>query len=305
MAHYGLATVKVGGHPAPAVCAGERVLPLAQAAPVRGLAGHPVPSTTRAALADWDRWCDVAEAAAQAGTGEHWMAADTVEFCPAITDPPNIYCAGANYHDHVREMSGQAPGAGGRPFHFVAAMSALNGHDRPVTRPAGCEQLDWEVELAVLIGRPAYRVDAGHALAAVAGYTVANDLSLRDFAQRTDVPFFPDWLLSKCYAECLPLGPAIVPARDIPDPMNLGLTLTVNGEPRQASNTKEMIFSVAQQIEYLSHAVPLRPGDVILTGTPAGTAARWGTYLEPGDVVVADIEKVGSLRNHIVAAAGA
>lgn len=304
MALFGLATVTLGGRPTLAVWAGDRLLPLAQAAEARGMVRPSVPSTARAALADWHRWCDVAQAAAEAGTRDDWIAADTVEFCPAITDPPNIYCAGANYYDHVREMSGQAPGADGNPFHFVAARAALNGHNRPVTRPAGCEQLDWEVELAVLIGQSAYRVDADQAFAAVAGYTVANDLSLRDFARRADVPFFPDWLMSKCYAQCLPLGPAIVPARAIPDPMNLGLTLTVNGETRQASNTKEMIFSVARQIEYLSHVLPLQPGDVILTGTPAGTAARWGTYLEPGDVVVADVEMVGSLRNHVVAPAG-
>jgi 2-keto-4-pentenoate hydratase/2-oxohepta-3-ene-1,7-dioic acid hydratase in catechol pathway len=306
MTRSGLATVMLGGHLTLAVWVGGRLRALAEAASELGLAADSVPSTMRAALADWDRWCDVAaEAAAGAASREGWVDEETVEFCPAITDPPNVYCAGANYHDHVQEMGGKAPAAGGRPFHFVAATSALNGHGQPVTRPADCGQLDWEVELAVLIGQPAYRVDADQALAVVAGYTVANDLSLRDFARRTDVPFYPDWLLSKCYAGCLPLGPAIVPARDIPDPMNLGLTLSVNGETRQASNTKEMIFSIAQQIEYLSHVLPLRPGDVILTGTPAGTAARGGTYLEPGDIVVADVEMVGSLRNHVVAPAGA
>ncbi|HEY6497756.1 MAG TPA: fumarylacetoacetate hydrolase family protein [Trebonia sp.] len=302
MPRFGVTTVLFEGRPALAVLSAGRVLPLSRAAQAGGLAASSVPATMRAALTEWDRWCDLAGAAAADTERDGWADAGSVEFCPAITDPPNVYCAGANYYDHVREMGAAAPdAAAGRPFHFIASTGALNGHGRPVTRPAGCEQFDWEVELALVIGRPASRVPADRAMSVIAGYTVANDLSLRDFARRSDTPFYPDWISSKCYAGCLPLGPAIIPASQVADPMNLTLSLSVNGELRQSSNTKEMIYSIARQIEFLSHVMPLQPGDVIATGTPAGTAARWGRYLAPGDVVEAEVEQLGTLVNRVAA----
>jgi 2-keto-4-pentenoate hydratase/2-oxohepta-3-ene-1,7-dioic acid hydratase in catechol pathway len=161
------------------------------------------------------------------------------------------------------------------------------------------------VELAVVIGRDAEGIAAADADRVIAGYSVANDVSLRDFARRDDYPFFPDWLRSKSYAGCLPLGPVVVPASLVPDPMDLSVSLTVNGVQRQASRSKQMIFSIAEQIEYLSHIVPLRPGDVILTGTPAGTGAAWGSYLSPGDVMVAEIEHLGRLETEVLAIAAA
>lgn len=310
MAQFGIATIAAGNEETLAILSGGRVLPLARAAADAGIAGAAVPYSMRAALADWDRWCGLAEttaeAAAESATGqlaaEGWADAAMTEFRPAITDPPNVYCAGANYYDHVREMGAAPPDPSqGKPFHFIASTSVLNGHNQPVTRPDGCEQFDWEVELAVIIGTPAFQIPAAEAMSVIAGYAVSNDLSLRDFARRGDVPFYPDWITSKCYAGCLPLGPAIVPAGRVPDPMNLQLALRVNGETRQSSNTKEMIYSITRQIEFLSHVLPLRPGDVILTGTPAGTAAHWNRYLQPGDVLEAEIELLGTLTTHVTA----
>jgi 2-keto-4-pentenoate hydratase/2-oxohepta-3-ene-1,7-dioic acid hydratase in catechol pathway len=302
MPQFGLTTVRFGEGEALAVLSAGRVLPLSRAASAAGLPASSVPATMRAALTEWGRWCDLAAAAAAEPGRDGWADADSVEFCPAITDPPNVYCAGANYHDHVREMGAAAPDAGrGQPFHFLASTASLNGHGRPVTRPAGCTQFDWEVELALVIGRRAEHVPAEAAMSVIAGYTVANDLSLRDLARRDDTPFYPDWISSKCYAGCLPLGPAIVPASQVADPMNLSLSLTVNGETRQSSSTSEMIYSIARQIEFLSHVMPLLPGDVIATGTPAGTAAKWGRYLQPGNAVVAEIEQVGRLATRVVA----
>jgi 2-keto-4-pentenoate hydratase/2-oxohepta-3-ene-1,7-dioic acid hydratase in catechol pathway len=302
MAQFGLTTVLLEERPTLAVWSDGQVLPLSQAASARDLPVSSVPNTMRAALPEWDRWCDLAELAAAETGRQGWADAASVEFCPVITDPPNVYCAGANYYDHVREMGSAAPDPShGQPFHFIASTSALNGHNRPVARPRNCEKFDWEVELALIIGSRADHVPADQAMGVIAGYTVANDLSLRDFARREDIPFYPDWVLSKCYAGCLPLGPAVIPARQITDPMNLRVSLSVNGETKQSSNTKEMIFSITRQIEFLSHVMPLQPGDVILTGTPAGTAASWGRYLVPGDVVVAEIELLGSLTNHVIA----
>lgn len=301
MAQFGMTTVTAGNKEALAVWSGGQVLPLARAAADAGLA-ESVPDSMRAALQDWDRWCEVAAAAAARPSRDGWADAATTKFRPAITDPPNVYCAGANYYDHIREMNAAPPDPSrGRPYHFIASTSVLNGHNQLVTRPAGCEEFDWEVELAVIIGAPAFGVPASEALSVVAGYTVANDLSLRDFARRDDIPFYPDWMLSKCYAGCMPLGPAIIPARQVPDPMNLQLSLRVNGETRQSSNTKEMIYSIARQIEFLSHVLPLRPGDVILTGTPSGTGGHWNRYLQPGDLVEAEIELIGTLATRVAA----
>jgi 2-keto-4-pentenoate hydratase/2-oxohepta-3-ene-1,7-dioic acid hydratase in catechol pathway len=304
----GLATVRTDGGQALAVWADGFVLALAEAARRCGVASPP-PDSLRAALPDWDRWCGVVRRVTAAGRGEGrpadsgWQDEAEVTFLPSVTDPPTVYCAAANYHDHLREMRGKDAQPGKSPMYFVAPPASLGGHRQEVIRPAGCERLDWEVELAVIIGQDAKDVTAAGADRVIAGYSVANDVSLRDFARREDYPFFPDWLRSKSYAGCLPLGPAVVPASLVPDPMNLALSLTVNGARRQASNTKNMIFSIAEQIEYLSHIAPLRPGDIILTGTPAGTASAWGSYLSPGDVMVAEIECLGRLETQVRASA--
>jgi 2,4-diketo-3-deoxy-L-fuconate hydrolase len=298
----GLATVTADGGQALAVWADGFVLPLAKAARRCGVTAAP-PASLRAALSDWDRWCGVvrqvtADGGPVDGDGG-WQDETEVTFLPAVTDPPTVYCAAANYHDHLREMRGAGAQAAESPMYFVAPPASLGGHRQGVVRPAGCSRLDWEVELAVIIGRDAEDVAAADADRVIAGYSVANDVSLRDFARRADYPFFPDWLRSKSYAGCLPLGPVVVPASLVPDPMDLALSLTVNGARRQASSSKNMIFSIAEQIEYLSHIVPLRPCDVILTGTPAGTGAAWGSYLSPGDVMVAEIECLGRLETEV------
>jgi 2-keto-4-pentenoate hydratase/2-oxohepta-3-ene-1,7-dioic acid hydratase in catechol pathway len=304
----GLATVQAKGGQALAVWAGGFVLPLAEAARRCGVTAA-TPASVGQALPDWDRWCGVVrEAAAEAGPGESgppgsgWQDEGEVTFLPSVTDPPTVYCAAANYHDHANEMRAGQDGPGARdPMFFVGTAASLGGHRQDVVRPAGCERLDWEVELAVVIGQEAKDVHAADAGEVIAGYSVANDISLRDFSRRDDYPFFPDWLRSKSYAGCLPLGPAVVPAAFVPDPMRLDLSLTVNGEQRQASSTTNMIFSVAEQVEYLSHIAPLRAGDVILTGTPAGTGRAWATYLSPGDVMVAEVQGLGRLETRVQA----
>jgi 2-keto-4-pentenoate hydratase/2-oxohepta-3-ene-1,7-dioic acid hydratase in catechol pathway len=302
----GLATVHANSGQALAVWADGFVLPMAEAARRCGVTAAP-PASLRGALSDWDRWCDVVQqVTADGGPADGgWQDETEVTFLPSVTDPPTVYCAAANYHDHLREMRGEGAQAGQSPMYFVAPPAALGGHRQGVVRPAGCARLDWEVELAVVIGQDAEGVDAADADRVIAGYSVANDVSLRDFARRDDYPFFPDWLRSKSYAGCLPLGPVVVPASLVPDPMDVSVSLTVNGAQRQASSSKHMIFSIAEQIEYLSHIVPLRAGDVILTGTPAGTGAAWGSYLSPGDVMVAEIEHLGRLETEVLAIAAA
>ncbi|MDX6356915.1 MAG: hypothetical protein QOF98_3818 [Streptomyces sp.] len=303
----GLATIRLGGAPVPAVLADGFVLPLAAAARRVG-AGGTVPASVREALADWDRWSSVVrQVADQVAAGDvggpDWLAEADVAFLPALADPPTVYCAAANYQDHAQEMRAKVDRKAESPLFFLVPPASLAGHRQEVVRPEGVERLDWEVELAVVIGREAYQVNAADAETVIAGYTVANDLSLRDFARRDDTPFFPDWLAMKSYTGCMPLGPAIVPAAFVPDPMNLDLSLSVNGEQRQGSNTKNMIFSIAEQIAYLSRIVALQPGDLVLTGTPAGTGNAWDLYLSPDDVVVAEVEGLGRLETRIAAAA--
>jgi 2-keto-4-pentenoate hydratase/2-oxohepta-3-ene-1,7-dioic acid hydratase in catechol pathway len=304
---FGVATVRMPGLEGaasaagvPAIVVGDSVITLA--ALFAGSGAPDVPSSVRELLlAPGDWWARLADVDAEADRGPEWSRAEDATFLAPLPDPGAIYCAGANYRDHIEEMTGEPPDPGYViPYHFLAPAGALGGHRDEVRRPQGCAQLDWEVELAAVIGTRASGVDAESALDCVAGYTVANDFSLRDFALRTDVPLGVDWLRSKCYSGCLPMGPAIVPSRFIPDPQQLALTLSVNGTVMQDSSTALMLFSLAEQIVALSHIVPLLPGDIICTGTPAGVGFARNQFLEPGDVTVAEIEHLGRLESRIV-----
>ncbi|MGD0701302.1 MAG: fumarylacetoacetate hydrolase family protein [Trebonia sp.] len=265
--------------------------------PLSRLLSEPAPAEVLSLLPAWDDWIDNVAAAISGYDGPALTEEDAV-FLPPVTHRPTVYCAGANYTDHLAEMGGETAPA--EPFHFLIPPAALSGHRSVAVRPAKMERLDWEVELAAVIGRRADAVTEQDALDYVAGYTVANDLSCRD-ARAMSVPVFGiNWLLSKGWRGLKPLGPALVPARFVPSPDALKLRLSVNGEERQNSSTGRMIFSLPRQIAALSTLVPLEPGDLILTGTPAGTAAAHGNrYLVPGDHVVAEIEGVGSLATYI------
>jgi 2-keto-4-pentenoate hydratase/2-oxohepta-3-ene-1,7-dioic acid hydratase in catechol pathway len=223
--------------------------------------------------------------------------------------PSAIYCAGANYADHVAEMNkahGRPPEPdphtlGLQSWHFIKASRSLANPGATVKISDYSQKMDWEVELAAVIGRPAKHVPQEKALAYVAGYTVANDLSARDRGRRPHVPdtspFKADWVSHKSFDGSCPLGPWIVPARDIPDPQNLGLKLWVNDVLKQDSNTGKMIFNLAEQIAHLSSRLTLHPGDLILTGTPAGVGVGRGEFLKAGDTVKIWIERIGEISN--------
>lgn len=229
-----------------------------------------------------------------------------VELLAPLPAPRNIYFAGANYKDHVAEMKrrlglplDEDPKAGGQSpwFSTKATGSTVVGPGARVERPRGTRMLDWELELAVVIGRRCKDVPVERALDVVAGYTVANDLSARDHIAREgvpdDSPFRWDWIGQKTFDGSCPLGPAITPAAFIPDPHKLQMRLWVNGELMQDSNTGQMIYDVREQIAHLSSCVTLLPGDVILTGTPAGVGMARNRFLQPGDVVRQWIESIG------------
>lgn len=261
----------------------------------------PTPTSVRETLTDWDTWCDLVESSELTGELAEASVPDTeVSFRPPVPDPPTIYGAGANYYDHAEEMGTRLPSKRDMTtFHFLISPAALTGHRCAVRRPAGCDRLDWEVELAVVIGRDASNINPAQAADHIAGYTVANDLSARDYIT-TNAGLGIDWLRHKSFAALTPTGPVIVPRRYMPDTTSLALALTVNGETRQRSTTSQMIFSVAEQIAALSRIAPLKAGDMVLTGTPAGTAGAHGHhYLQPGDVVVAEVEGLGRLQNDI------
>ena len=232
-----------------------------------------------------------------------------VKLLAPVLWPSAIYCAGANYADHVAEMNK----AHGRPpepdphtlglesWHFIKASRSVANPGATIKISDYSKQMDWEAELAAVIGRPAKHVPLDKALGFVAGYTIANDLSARDRGRRPHVsdtsPFKADWVAHKSFDGSCPLGPWIVPASEIPDPQNLAIKLWVNGAIKQDSNTAKMIFSLAEQIAHLSSRLTLHPGDLILTGTPAGVGAGRGEFLKTGDVVKIWIERIGSISN--------
>jgi 2-keto-4-pentenoate hydratase/2-oxohepta-3-ene-1,7-dioic acid hydratase in catechol pathway len=227
-----------------------------------------------------------------------------------ILYPGTIFCAGANYRDHVAEMSRalnlppepDPHEAGLTPWHFIKPSApCVRGTGARITLPHYSKKVDWEAEVAVVIGRECRNVHVDDAMRYVAGLTIANDLSARDHLRRkgvaADSPFHFDWVAQKSFDGALPLGPWICPLDDIADPSQLAIKLWVNDELMQDSSSCNLIFSMAEQIAHLSSRLTLRPGDVIATGTPAGVGAARGRFLEPGDHVRVWVEGIGELHN--------
>lgn len=217
-----------------------------------------------------------------------------VHLSAPVPHPRKIVAVARNYPEHARERGDAATPS--EPVVFLKASSSVIGPDDEILLPAATTRVDWEGELAVVIGSPARGVSAQEALACVAGYTVANDVSARDFQGERGQHF-----VGKSCDTFAPLGPALVTSDEIPDPQDLGIRTLVSGELMQSARTKEMIFPIAEIIAFVSKLMTLEPGDVLLTGTPAGVGAsrkppRW---LRDGDVVEIEIERVGRLRNYV------
>ena len=244
-----------------------------------------------------------------------------------LSDPRQVICIGANYRKHVIDlMTAQGGGAitegqsleerraaatrimderaaSGVPYAWVKANSTIAGPDDTLTIPAYTRQPDWELELAVVIGRPAFRVSREEALRYVAGFTVANDVTARDWVYRKDdmKVLGTDWLVAKCAPGFLPLGPYLVPADAGLDLADLRITLRLNGQVMQDESTADMIFDVARQIEYITAHNQLMPGDIICTGSPAGNGAHYGRFLRDGDVMEGSIAGIGTQHVRCVA----
>ena len=237
------------------------------------------------------------------------VALSAVTLMSPIPIPPAIYCAGSNYADHAAEMAkanGREPPKdphelGQRSWHFIKASRSAIGTGAAIPMPAHSKKLDWEAELGVVIGKICRNVSEEAALDFVGGYLVGNDLSARDLSRRPGMPenssFKNDWMAHKSFDCACPLGPWITLARDVAHPHNLKMRLDVNGVVKQDSNTGYMIFNIKEQIADLSARMTLCPGDIILTGTPAGVGNGKGEYLNSGDVVTVEIEGLGKIVN--------
>ena len=242
--------------------------------------------------------------------------------------PRQIFCAGANYRQHVIDLvvdQNKSPetenmtaeqrrtwgaammdkrAATGTPYVFTKIPSAITGPFDKIILPKDAEQPDWELELVVVIGKTTRRVARADALSYVAGYTLANDVTLREKVHRADMKAIgTDWLAGKSAPSFLPMGPFITPAAFVADPQQLHITLKLNGEVMQDESTSDMLFNVARLIEYTSNLVELWPGDVLLTGSPKGNGTHYNRYLQAGDVVEGSISGLGVMRNVCVAEA--
>lgn len=253
------------------------------------------------------------------------LTLDTVKIHATLLYPRQIFCAGANYRQHVIDIAvAQGHGAddvlslaerrtraehmmderiaSGSPYVFTKLPSALTGPYDQVILPIDAMQTDWELELGVIIGRAARHVARADALHYVAGYTVVNDLTNRDKVYRSDLKAIgTDWLLSKSSPSFLPVGPYLVPAAFVSDPQQLQIVLKLNNQVMQDEGTHDMIFDVARLIEYISQHVQLWPGDLICTGSPSGNGMHYQRFLRSGDVLEGTISGLGTQRNTCIA----
>ena len=212
--------------------------------------------------------------------------------CP-ITQPSKIICLGRNYAEHAKEGGSQKPD---KPLLFVKSPNVLNGPYDPILLPRSCGQIDWEVELAVIIGKEGKRIKSNQAYQHIAGFTIMNDVSGRQ-AQFSD----SQWYRGKSFDTFAPMGPALVTVDEIENPANLSVTARVNGNVMQDGNSADMLFDIPTIIAFISQDITLMPGDIICTGTPSGV----GIFRDPpvllkaGDVVECEVQGIGTIRNSI------
>jgi 2-keto-4-pentenoate hydratase/2-oxohepta-3-ene-1,7-dioic acid hydratase in catechol pathway len=305
MIDYKLVTYEAVQGPRAGIVADEEVFDLA------GLMDRSSYATVLDVLKDWEAARAVLDkAATETKVGKmKGIPLEQTKLLVPVLYPSSIFCAGANYVDHVQEMATARKinpdpdprSLGLKPWHFIKASRSVVETQSIISLPAHSKMVDWEAELTAVIGRRAKDVSWDKALDYVAGYTVGNDLSARDFSTRPHIsdtsPFKYDWVSHKSFDGSCPVGPWIVPAKQIGDPQDLRIRLWVNDVLKQDSHTSKMIFSVAEQIAHLSTRITLHPGDLILTGTPAGVGMSKRQFLKAGDVVRVWIERIGTLTN--------
>lgn len=252
-----------------------------------------------------------------------WSDERDLKVHPAVDIPRQVFCTGANYRKHVVDMTVDAnvgPDglnkdelrkwaeemmdnrvAHGEPYVFTKPVSAISGPYDDLVLPPTTEKPDWELELAVVIGKEGYNIAESEAMEYVAGYTIVNDISARDLIPRTDYKMLgTDWFRSKGQPGFLPLGPYVVPKCFIEDPYDLPMKLSVSGTTMQDETTADMLFGIEKQIAYISKYARLLPGDIICTGSPAGNGTHYNRYLTDGDVMQGEIAGLGQQRQKCV-----
>lgn len=278
----------------PGILVDGAVIDLAEA----GVAG-----STLELLGDWDAASRTLRDTAGLASSLPSRPLGSVRLLAPILHPPAIYCAGANYVDHQKEMSGGDgldKGATHPYFFLKSGPHCVIGPDAAIPLPRVSDFVDWEAELAVVIGKPARDVRAADALDHVAGYTILNDVSARD-SKPVGRPFNVHWFAHKNFEGSAPMGPWITPAEDVPDPHDIDIRLWVNDDLKQDSNTRHMFFDIGEQIEYISARVTMLPGDVVATGTPSGVGMPYGGRLKAGDTVTIELAGLGRLANPVAA----
>lgn len=274
------------GQPRLGVVADGQVIDLQRAQPqvsadlrIALRAGHDLEGAARAALA----------------SAAPRMPLSQLALAPLLPEPGKIICLGLNYYDHAKEGGREKPVY---PWFFLRCASSLLAHGEPALRPRVSGRLDYEAELAVVIGRTVKHFTLDNALDAVFGYTVFNDISVRDYQKKT-----PQWTIGKNFDRTGPLGPTLVTADELPaGATELRIQSRLNGQVMQDANTRDMIWGVAETIQLLTECMTLEPGDLIVMGTPAGVgqARTPPVWMKAGDVVEIEIERIGTLRNAIV-----
>lgn len=305
-----------GGGEFPGLVAGDAVLDLGRTLDRR-------PGDVRAVLEHWAESLPVLHSLAQGGDRASWQPLDGLRVLAPV-EPRQVFQSGANYRQHVIDLelahrSSDDPrtveearteiaavmdrrAAEDLPYVFTGLPSAVTGPYDDVVLPSWVTKPDWELELAAVISRPAYRVPAEEALGHVAGYTIANDLTDRASVFRRDLPAIgTDWLRSKNAPGFTPLGPFLLPSEFVADPSGLRITLKLNGQTMQDESTADMIFGVARLVSYASRTARLLPGDLVLTGSPAGNGMHRGRLLRDGDVMEGTITGLGTQRTRCIA----
>lgn len=255
------------------------------------------PADLRSLLEDGETALERARAAADSAPAAALCPLEQVRLKAPLLNPEKIVCLGLNYADHATESQMQLPEA---PVLFSKYASALIGPEEPIVLPPTSQEVDYEAELVVVIGKRGRYIPREAAWDYVAGYTIGHDVSARDYQLRKGGG---QWMIGKTFDTFAPLGPALFTKDEVPDPHNLAIRCRLNGQIMQDSNTRYLIFGIPDIIAYLSHVFTLAPGDLIFTGTPSGVGfvRQPPVFLKPGDVVEIEIEGLGILRNPVVA----
>ncbi|WP_237882366.1 fumarylacetoacetate hydrolase family protein [Pseudomonas sp. PGPR40] len=296
---YALASIAHQGKLRAAIKIGQKLWILAMAA--KQLGENALPEQLIGIFQNWSEsqviLRRIAAAAAAGDLADFALDEHDVEFALPLQYPNKVFCVGANYADHLKEMGVVMDKVEGRsPFFFVKpASTCLTGPGKSVHRPAGCNDFDWEVEVVVVFGRGGKNISPEKALEHIAGYTLGIDFTARDQFLAPHLPFNYDFALGKCQDKGTPIGPVIVPT-DFVNGQNIHFSLSVNGVKKQQGCTADMVYSLAEQIAGISRAISIEPGDIMFTGSPAGVGAASGESLAIGDRVVVEAEIIGRME---------